>query len=112
MSRSFSLAETKLPFIAVFSASLISVGSATLASEYSTSFVIFGETAFALCNRFATLRRSPSAMWARASFASSSIVIFSSFDIWFIADMTSSFVSGLNLNTAHLLCIGSMILLE
>lgn len=96
---------------AVASTSFISVGLATDASAYTASAVMFFSVAAQLCSMFVAFLQSPSATLTRASLASGVIWMFSPFTTWSTSAVTCSFASGLNLNTAHLLCIGSMILL-
>ncbi len=72
---------------------------------------MFFATAAQLWSMFVTRLKSPSATVTSASFAASVIVRFSDFTMWLMCAMVCSFASCLNLKTAHLLCIGSMILL-
>lgn len=100
----------KSPFSAVVSTSLISVGLATDARENIISGVICFSVA-ELWSTFVALLQSPSDIVTSASFASSDTVSFSVCTIFWMYSSNCSFGSGLNLNIAHLLCIGSIILL-
>ncbi len=111
MFSSTSLALRKSPFSAVVSASLISSGFATDASECTVSGVISCVIAAQLCSMFATLLQSPFATFTSASFASFVMFIFSPATMWSISFSMCCASRFLNLNTAHLLCIGSIILL-
>lgn len=109
MLNNLFLASTNLLANARFNASFSSSGLAIDASEYITSSVILFVIAAELCMMFSSLLQSPPDAVYSASFAFSSSFSSSFFAIFSISSIICSFGSSLNLNTAHLDCIGSII---
>lgn len=109
MSNSVFFASVNLPLIACWSIVLISVGCASDAIEYIVSGSIVVVVAAQLWSVFSSFLQSPSLVSISACSVSFVSCMFSFCAICLIIVWMCSLLNGLNLKTAHLLCIGSII---